>query len=289
MSIWINDESKVMVQGITGTAGRFHTKHMLEYGTKIVAGVSPNLNEKEVEGVLVFASVKAAKQATGANISVIYVPAPFAKDAIIEAVDAELDWVVCITEHIPIMDMIKVKAYMKGKKTRLLGPNCPGMITPDNCKIGIMPGSIHQKGHVGIVSKSGTLTYEAVQVVTSSGYGQSTAVGIGGDPVQGTSFIDTLEAFEADEETKIVILIGEIGGDAEERAADWIKVNMSKPVIGFISGQTAPKGKKMGHAGAIVSGNEGSADSKILALQGAGVAVAKTMTDMKDLLEKLHP
>lgn len=289
MSIWIKDDTKVMVQGITGQAGRYHTKHMLAYGTNIIAGVSPSAKDKEVEGVLVFPSVAAAKKATGATVSIIYVPAPFAKDAIIEAVDSDLDWIVCITEHIPIADMMAVKAYMKDKSSRLLGPNCPGIITPDGCKIGIMPGHIHKKGHVGIVSKSGTLTYEAVQVVTASGYGQSTAVGIGGDPIQGTSFIDVLQAFEADPQTHMVILIGEIGGDAEEKAADWIQNHMTKPVIAFISGQTAPKGKRMGHAGAIVSGNEGSAASKIRAFEQAGVAVAESMTAMAKLLIDMHP
>jgi succinyl-CoA synthetase alpha subunit len=288
MSIWINKDTRVMVQGITGHAGSYHTKQMLDYGTNIVAGVSPNKDQREVEGVLVFDSVQSAKQATGANVSVIYVPAPYAKDAIIEAVDADLDWVVCITEHIPIADMIQVKAYMKDKRSRLLGPNCPGMISPGQSKIGIMPGHIHKKGHVGIVSKSGTLTYEAVQVVTACGFGQSTAVGIGGDPIQGTSFIDVLKAFEEDPQTKMVILIGEIGGDAEEKAALWIKEHMSKPVIGFISGQTAPKGKTMGHAGAIVSGNQGSAASKIKALKNAGVSVAASMTEMESLLKELH-
>ena len=289
MSIFIDQTSKVMVQGITGSSGRFHTKHMLNYGTNIVAGVSPKSKEGSVEGVPVYKTVEEAKKETGANVTLIFVPAPYAKDAIIESVDAGLDWIICITEHIPVRDMIYIKAYMKDKKSRLLGPNCPGMITPDTCKVGIMPGAIHKSGHVGIVSRSGTLTYEAVQMVTESGYGQSTAVGIGGDPVQGTNFVDVLKAFEEDPLTKLVVLIGEIGGSAEEKAAKWISDHMSKPVIAFISGRRAPKNKTMGHAGAIVSGSEGSADSKIQALEKAGVKVAKSMTEMKSLIKKYHP
>jgi succinyl-CoA synthetase alpha subunit len=276
MSVFVNKDTKVVVQGITGSQGLFHTTQMLEYGTKVVGGVTPGKGGTEVAGVPVFNTLAECVAKTGANVSIIYVPPAFAADAIVEAVDAELDLVICITEGIPIMDMIKVKRYMEGKKTRLIGPNCPGVITPDETKIGIMPGYIHQKGHVGIVSRSGTLTYEAVHQLTQSGIGQSTAVGIGGDPVNGTNFIDVLKAFNEDEETYAVIMIGEIGGDAEEQAAEWVKANMKKPVIGFIGGQTAPPGKRMGHAGAIVSGGQGTAEAKIKTLNANGIKVAET-------------
>ncbi|KPC76706.1 succinate--CoA ligase subunit alpha [Laceyella sacchari] len=276
MSIFVNKDTKVITQGITGATGLFHTKQALEYGTKVVGGVTPGKGGTEVEGVPVFNTVREAVAATGANASVIYVPPAFAADSIMEAVDAELDLVVCITEGIPVLDMVKVKRYMEGKKTRLIGPNCPGVITPGECKIGIMPGYIHQPGHVGIVSRSGTLTYEAVHQLSTRGIGQSTAVGIGGDPVNGTDFIDCLRAFEADPETKAVVMIGEIGGTAEEEAAEWIKANMTKPVVGFIGGQTAPPGKRMGHAGAIISGGKGTAAEKIATLQRCGVTVAPT-------------
>ena len=284
MSVFINKDTKVIVQGITGSTALFHTKQMIEYGTKIVGGTSPGKGGQEVEGVPVFNTVKAAVEATGANASVIYVPAPFAADAIIEAVDAELDLVICITEHIPVLDMVKVKRYMEGKRTRLVGPNCPGVISADECKIGIMPGYIHKKGHVGVVSRSGTLTYEAVHQLTQAGLGQTTAVGIGGDPVNGTNFIDVLKAFNEDPETEAVIMIGEIGGTAEEEAAEWVKANMTKPVVGFIGGRTAPPGKRMGHAGAIISGGKGTADEKIRIMNECGIQVADTPSVMGETL-----
>jgi succinyl-CoA synthetase alpha subunit len=284
VSVFINKDTKVIVQGITGGTARFHTKQMLEYGTQIVGGTSPGKGGQEVEGVPVFNTVREAVEATGANASVIYVPAPFAADSIIEAVDADLDLVICITEHIPVLDMVKVKRYMEGKKTRLVGPNCPGVITADECKIGIMPGYIHTKGHVGVVSRSGTLTYEAVHQLTQAGIGQTTAVGIGGDPVNGTNFIDVLKAFNEDPETYAVIMIGEIGGTAEEEAAEWVKANMTKPVVGFIGGRTAPPGKRMGHAGAIISGGKGTADEKIRVMNSCGIKVADTPSVMGETL-----
>lgn len=284
MSVFINKDTKVIVQGITGSTALFHTKQMLEYGTKIVGGVTPGKGGTEVEGVPVFNTVAEAVQQTGANASVIYVPAPFAADAIMEAVDAELDLAICITEHIPVLDMAKVKRYMADKKTRLVGPNCPGVITPDECKIGIMPGYIHTKGHVGVVSRSGTLTYEAVHQLSQEGVGQSSAVGIGGDPINGTNFIDVLKAFNEDEETYAVIMIGEIGGTAEEEAALWVKENMTKPVVGFIGGRTAPEGKRMGHAGAIISGGKGTADEKIRVMNECGIKVADTPSIMGETL-----
>ncbi|MGD6775387.1 succinate--CoA ligase subunit alpha [Sutcliffiella horikoshii] len=287
MSVFINKDTKVIVQGITGSTALFHTKQMLEYGTQIVGGVTPGKGGTEVEGVPVFNTVEEAVKATGANASVIYVPAPFAADAIMEAVDAELDLAICITEHIPVLDMVKVKRYMEGKKTRLVGPNCPGVITPGECKIGIMPGYIHTKGHVGVVSRSGTLTYEAVHQLSQEGIGQSTAVGIGGDPVNGTDFIDVLKAFNEDEDTYAVIMIGEIGGTAEEEAALWVKENMTKPVVGFIGGRTAPPGKRMGHAGAIISGGKGTADEKIRVMNECGIEVADTPSVMGETLIKV--
>lgn len=287
MSVFINKDTKVIVQGITGATARFHTKEMLEYGTKIVGGTSPGKGGTEVEGVPVFNTVSEVVKATGANASVIYVSAPFAADAIMEAVDAELDLAICITEHIPVLDMVKVKRYMEGKKTRLVGPNCPGVITADECKIGIMPGYIHKKGHVGVVSRSGTLTYEAVHQLTQAGLGQTTAVGIGGDPVNGTNFIDVLKAFNEDPETYAVIMIGEIGGTAEEEAAQWVKENMTKPVVGFIGGRTAPPGKRMGHAGAIISGGKGTADEKIKTMNECGIEVADTPSVMGETLIKV--
>ncbi|MDN3364308.1 succinate--CoA ligase subunit alpha [Priestia megaterium] len=287
MSVFINQDTKVIVQGITGGVGLFHTQQMLEYGTKIVGGVTPGKGGLEVEGVQVFNTVAEAKEKTGATASVVYVPPAFAADSIIEAVDADLDLVICITEGIPVLDMVKVKRYMEGKRTRLVGPNCPGVITPEECKIGIMPGYIHKKGHVGVVSRSGTLTYEAVHQLSEAGIGQSTAVGIGGDPVNGTNFIDVLKAFNEDEDTYAVIMIGEIGGTAEEEAAEWVKANMTKPVVGFIGGQTAPPGKRMGHAGAIISGGKGTASEKIKTMNECGIQVAETPSVMGETLIKV--
>ncbi|MGG1963153.1 succinate--CoA ligase subunit alpha [Bacillus pumilus] len=287
MSVFINKNTRVIVQGVTGSTALFHTKQMIEYGTNIVGGVTPGKGGTEVEGVPVFNTVSEAVQTTGANASVIYVPAPFAADAILEAVDAEVDLVICITEHIPVLDMVKVKRYMEGKKTRLVGPNCPGVITPEECKIGIMPGYIHKKGHVGVVSRSGTLTYEAVHQLSEAGVGQSTAVGIGGDPVNGTNFIDVLKAFNEDPDTHAVIMIGEIGGTAEEEAAEWVKANMTKPVVGFIGGKTAPPGKRMGHAGAIISGGKGTADEKVKTMRECGIEVAETPSVMGETLIKV--
>ena len=286
MSIFIDKDTKVLVQGITGSVGAFHTKQMLEYGTKIVGGVTPGKAGSKVEGVPVFNTVTEAVKATGANASVIYVPPAFAADAICEAFDAGLDIVICITEGIPILDMVKAKRFMDGKKTRLVGPNCPGVITPGECKIGIMPGYIHKPGTIGIVSKSGTLTYEAVHQVTTIGLGQSTCIGIGGDPINGTNFIDVLSAFQADPKTEAVIMIGEIGGTAEEEAAAFVKAKMTKPVVGFVAGQTAPKGKRMGHAGAIISGGKGTAAEKIEAFRAAGISVSETPSDMGNTLAR---
>ncbi len=280
MSILVNKETRVLVQGITGATGAFHTKQMLDYGTNIVAGVTPGKQGQRVEGVFVYNTVYEAVKKEGANASVVYVPPAFAADAIIECVDAGVDLVVAITEGIPILDMVKVKRLMEGSKSRLVGPNCPGVITPGECKIGIMPGYIHEPGEIGVVSRSGTLTYEAVAQLTSLGLGQSTCVGIGGDPVNGTNFIDLLQLFQEDPGTRAVVLIGEIGGTAEEEAAQFIKDNMTKPVVGFIAGRTAPKGKRMGHAGAIISGGKGTADEKIIAFKEAGIEVAESPADM---------
>ena len=277
MGIMVDKNTKVIVQGITGKAATFHTKQMLAYGTKIVAGVTPGKAGQTVEGVPVFNTVKDAVDATGANASVVYVPARFAADSILEGVDAGLDVVVCITEHIPVLDMIKVRRYMEGKKTKLIGPNCPGILTTDECKLGIIQGYIHRKGHVGVISRSGTLTYEATFQLSAAGIGQTTAIGIGGDPIKGTDFIDALKLFNEDDDTKAVLMIGEIGGNAEEDAAAWIKANMKKPVAAFISGRQAPPGKRMGHAGAIIAGGKGTAADKIKALNAVGIEVADTV------------
>jgi succinyl-CoA synthetase alpha subunit len=280
VSILVDESTRVLTQGITGATGQFHTRACREYGTQMVAGVTPGKGGTEFEGIPIFDTVEAAVRETGASASVIYVPPPFAADAIMESVDAGLALVVCITEGIPVQDMVRVKRYMEGRGSRLVGPNCPGVITPGKCKIGIMPGYIHQPGRIGVVSRSGTLTYEAVHQLTTLGHGQSSCVGIGGDPVNGTNFIDVLELFNADPETEGVILIGEIGGSAEEEAAAYIERSMKKPVVAFIAGQTAPPGKRMGHAGAIIAGGRGTAADKIAAFEAAGVRVAKSPADL---------
>ncbi len=271
MSILVNKDTKVITQGITGATGQLHTRACREYGTQMVAGVTPGRGGTDFEGIPIFDTVEQAVNATGANASVIYVPPPFAADAIMEAVDAGVPLVICITEGIPVLDMVRVKRYLSGKNSRLIGPNCPGVITPGECKIGIMPGYIHKPGTIGVVSRSGTLTYEAVHQLTQLGIGQSSCVGIGGDPVNGTSFVDVLRMFQDDPKTEGVVMIGEIGGSAEEEAADFIKAHVTKPVAAFIGGQTAPKGKRMGHAGAIIAGGRGTAAEKIQALTAAGV------------------
>jgi succinyl-CoA synthetase alpha subunit len=286
MSILVDKSTKVVTQGITGATGQFHTHACKEYGTQMVAGVTPGKGGTDFEGIPIFDTVGEARAKTGCNASVIYVPPPFAADAIMEAADAGVELVICITEGIPVLDMVRVKRFLAGTKTRLIGPNCPGVITPDQCKIGIMPGYIHKAGKVGVVSRSGTLTYEAVHQLTQLGVGQSTCVGIGGDPVNGTGFIDVLELYNADPNTEAVIMIGEIGGTAEEEAADYVKREMKKkPVAGFIAGQTAPKGKRMGHAGAIISGGKGTAADKIAAMQAAGIKVAASPADLGTTLK----
>jgi succinyl-CoA synthetase alpha subunit len=280
LSILVDKNTRVVVQGITGKEGTFHTKQMVAYGTNIVAGVTPGKGGTTHEGIAIFNTVEEAVNATGANASVIYVPPPFAADAVMEAADAGLPLAVCITEGIPALDMVKAFNYLQGRSTRLIGPNCPGIISPGKCKIGIMPGHIHSEGRIGVVSRSGTLTYEAVHQLSQAGYGQSSAIGIGGDPVIGTTHLDALRLFNEDPETDAVIMIGEIGGTAEETAALYVKEHMKKPVIGFIAGQTAPPGRRMGHAGAIIAGGKGTAAEKMAAMTDAGIHVVQSPADM---------
>ncbi len=287
MSILINKDTRVICQGITGHAGSFHARQMLEYGTKLVAGVTPGKGGTLQHGLPVFDAVLDAVTHTGANASVIYVPAPFAADAIMEAAEAGIELVACITEGIPTLDMVRVKKYLAGRKTRLIGPNCPGIITPGACKIGIMPGYIHKPGSVGVVSRSGTLTYEAVWQLTQRGIGQSTCLGIGGDPIIGTDFVDILKMFQKDKETQAIVLIGEIGGSAEEEAAEVMKREITKPVIAFIAGRTAPQGKRMGHAGAIITGGKGTAMSKMSALKNAGITLAESPAEIGETVAKV--
>ena len=276
MAILVNKQTRVLTQGITGDTGQFHTKACKEYGTQMVGGVTPGKGGSSYEGIPIFDTVAQAVAETAANATVIYVPPPFAADAILEAADAGIPLIICITEGVPVRDMVRVKRYLSGKSSQLLGPNCPGVITPGECKIGIMPGHIHRQGSIGVVSRSGTLTYEAVDQLTRLGLGQSTCVGIGGDPVHGLEFVDVLDLFNRDRGTEAVIMIGEIGGSAEEEAAAWVKANMKKPVIGFIAGQTAPPGKRMGHAGAIISGGKGTAREKIEAMKTAGIKISNS-------------
>ena len=286
MSIWLDSSSKVVVQGITGKNGQFHSEQMLDYGTKIIGGVTPNKGGQETLGLPIWDTMDEAVDA-GANVSCIFVPPAFAADAIMEAADSKVDLIVAITEGIPALDMVRVKKYIEPMDTRLIGPNCPGIITPGKSKVGIMPGHIHRKGDVGIISRSGTLTYEAVNQVTEKGLGQSTCVGIGGDPVNGTNFMDCLEAFENDEDTKSIIMIGEIGGTAEENASQYAKDYVSKPIVGFIAGRTAPPGKRMGHAGAIISGGKGTAREKMNAMKRAGIHVTENPSELGKTLEEI--
>lgn len=286
MSILVNKDSKVIVQGITGSAGLFHATQCREYGTNVVGGVTPGKGGTDVDGFPVFDTVEDARRITEANTSLIFVPAAFAMDSMIEAIDAGVELVICVTEGVPTLDMVKVKKYMEGKNVRLIGPNCPGVMTPGEAKVGIMPGYIHTPGRIGIISRSGTLTYEAVWQLSELGIGQSTSVGIGGDPIIGSTFIDILELFNQDDDTDAIIMIGEIGGSAEEEAAEYIKQNIDKPVVAFIAGSTAPKGKRMGHAGAIISGSSGSAKDKVAALENAGVRVCPSPAEMGETLKE---
>lgn len=287
MSVLVNSDTKLIVQGITGSSGAFHTRLMREYGTQIVGGVTPGRGGSTHEGIPVFDTLADALAATGANASVVFVPPPFAADAIMEAVDAELPLVVAITEGVPVLDMVKAWRYMQGSKTRLIGPNCPGIITPGQCKIGIMPGHIHTPGRIGVLSRSGTLTYEAVGQLTNLGMGQSTCIGIGGDPIVGTTHLDALQLFQADPDTDAVIMIGEIGGNNEEIAAEYVAHHMTKPVVGFIAGQTAPPGKRMGHAGAIISGGKGTATEKMAAMRAAGIHVSVSPAEMGEVMKSV--